>query len=88
MLVKHPTAEIITLGSSLGAAIATIAAVELQIIVGKVRELQTFGGPRVGERNFVRYLAQKVDRIRRVVHNRDVVPHVPLVSQNFVHPPY
>jgi len=50
--------------------------------------LQTFGGPRVGDQNFVRYLTQKVTKIRRVVHNKDIVPHVPLISQNFIHPPF
>lgn len=48
-LRKHPTASIITLGSSLGAAIATITALEFQSLFGNVGELQTFGGPRVGD---------------------------------------
>jgi hypothetical protein len=50
--------------------------------------LHVFGCPRTGDVNFAQYLTQKVKSIRRVIHNRDIVPHVPLVNQNYHHPAY
>jgi predicted lipase len=60
----------------------------MQILYGNAEELHTFGCPRVGDQNFAQYLSQKVGKIRRIVHNKDIVPHVPLISQNFMHPAY
>ena len=34
------------------------------------------------------YLKSRVPSIVRVIHNRDIVPHVPLQTQNFHHPPF
>jgi hypothetical protein len=59
---------------------------KLKYFMENVAELHTFGCPRVGDQNFVQYLKSKISTIKRVVHNRDIVPHVPLLTQNFVHP--
>lgn len=71
----------------MGGALAMISALELELNYGNVREVHVFGCPRVGDGNFVQFLKNKVNSIRRVVHNKDIVPHVPLLTQNFVHPP-
>ncbi len=34
------------------------------------------------------FVKNRIERIRRVVHNRDLVPHVPLMSQDYHHTPY
>jgi hypothetical protein len=34
------------------------------------------------------FLKTRVSNIFRVVHNRDIVPHVPLISQNYYHPSF
>lgn len=51
-------------------------------------EIHTFGCPRVGNEDFSMYLKSRVPSIVRVIHNRDIVPHVPLQTQNFHHPPF
>lgn len=61
---------------------------ELQATYQAVDELHVFGCPRVGNQNLVMYLKRGIPKIIRVIHNRDIVPHVPLVSQNYAHPPY
>jgi predicted lipase len=50
-----------------------------------VKELHTFGSPRVGNNAFSMFVQQRVKTIWRVVHNRDIVPHVPLQNQNYHH---
>jgi hypothetical protein len=34
------------------------------------------------------FIKSRLPSVVRVIHNRDIVPHVPLESQNFYHPPY
>lgn len=72
----------------MGGALAMISALELQLLYGNVKEIHTFGCPRVGDMNFAQFLKLKVESIRRVVHSKDIVPHVPLYTQNFLHPPF
>lgn len=69
--------QILVAGSSLGGALATVAALEIQLRYKLVSELHTFGCPRVGNQGFSMYLQTRISSIIRVVHNRDVVPHVP-----------
>lgn len=40
-------------------------------------EVYNFGSPRFGNEKLARFLNQKVLNHYRVVHNKDVVPHVP-----------
>lgn len=48
LIQKYPDAKILVTGSSLGGALATISALEIQLQTGKVTELHAFGCPRVG----------------------------------------
>jgi hypothetical protein len=62
-------------GHSLGAALATLAAVRLQAARFAVRAVYTYGSPRVGDPDFYSDYAPVAYRF---VNNNDVVPHVPL----------
>ncbi|CAK69576.1 unnamed protein product (macronuclear) [Paramecium tetraurelia] len=77
----YPKAIIHVTGHSLGAAMATLYATQLAI-AGNSLQLTTFGLPRVGDTAYYNYFSSftKVTHFR-VVHEKDVVPHVP--PQNF-----
>ena len=47
-----------------------------------------YGCLRIGNVQFVEFLKTKIPTVFRVVHNRDVVPHVPPVEFQYIHPPY
>ena len=75
-----PSRTIWFTGHSLGAALATLAAVRSERLDG----LYTFGSPRVGDegfaRAFSRHLSDKGVEYFRFVNNRDIVTTVPLTS--------
>ena len=50
--------------------------------------MYTYGCPRVGNGNFARYLHGIIPQMYRVVHNKDLVPHVPPEDFNFFHSAY
>jgi len=85
---KYPTKDVVMTGASLGAALATIAAIEIHTNGGKISELHTWGSPRVGNSYFAQFVKTRLPNTLRVVHNRDIVPHVPLISQDYHHLPY
>ena len=65
-------------GHSLGGALATIATAGLADNGVEVAGVYTFGQPRVGDRTFVKQLANSANgKIFRFVNNNDIVPHVP-----------
>ena len=73
-LLRTNVVSIIRLvGHSLGAALATLAAVELQALY--FVEIYTFGSPRVGDCNFVKDLSQT--KHFRFVNNNDTVTNLP-----------
>jgi predicted lipase len=53
-------------------------------------EIHNFGQPRVGNQALSKFMTQKLDGIFRVVHNKDMVPHLPpdLPEFNYHHTPY
>jgi predicted alpha/beta-hydrolase family hydrolase len=73
--------QVVVTGHSLGGAVATIIAAQLQDHHAPVH-LVTFGSPRPGGAKFR-------DRLRiphdRFVHGMDVVPHMPLAAFGFRH---
>ncbi len=85
LLKAHPDAKVVITGSSMGGALATIAALDFQADYGRVDELHIFGTPRTGNIAFAKYLTRRIPNTIRVIHNRDVIPHVPYVSQNYYH---
>ena len=66
-----------------GGALASLAALELQLIYNqtspnpKAVHLFTLGQPRVGNQDFADFLWEHVAYTSRVVHQNDVVPHLP-----------
>ena len=83
--MKYPNAKIIVAGHSLGGAMATIAALELQLKYNKVTALYAFGCPRIGNENYAHFVDLKINDRFRVVHNRDLVPHLPPETFGFYH---
>lgn len=66
-------------GHSLGGALATLAANQLRFNARMpVQGLYTFGQPRVGDREFIKFLRLAMPgRIVRFINNKDIVPQVP-----------
>jgi triacylglycerol lipase len=67
-------------GHSLGAALATLAAPDIEINVKKrISALYTFGSPRVGDDSFVKSFNEKYSmKSYRIVNTSDVVTSIPL----------
>jgi len=61
----------------MGAAMSVIVGIELKLRHNVQVEIQNIGCPRVGNVNFAQFVQTKVDRIHRIVHNRDIVVHLP-----------
>lgn len=83
-LVKmYPEYNFVVTGHSLGGALASLAAVTLayqHVIPLRNMAIYTFGEPRVGDKNFAFNYDRLVNNSWRVVHNRDIISHLPLCS--------
>lgn len=88
LFTEHPDAHLLVTGSSLGSALATIAALELELVFRKQTELHSFGCPRVGNSQYASFLSQNIANRIRVVHNRDIVPHIPFLAMGYHHYAY
>lgn len=71
-------------GHSLGAAIATNAAMDLKLNHGFVTSVVNFGSPRPGDLDYHKAILSEVPHWR-VTHNNDLVPHVAPQSFGFWH---
>ena len=85
-----PTIPCYITGHSLGAAIATLVAMEISHLVPEMREnirLYSYAGPRVGSPDFVRAHSQQIPNAYRVVNLGDAVPLLPPVTMadSYVH---
>lgn len=76
----------IVTGHSLGAAMATFAALDIQKDVTDVDEFYTFGCPRLGNNNLVAYIESSLQVYYRLVHFKDPIPQLPLQSMGFYNP--
>lgn len=86
MASKYNTRRVLVTGHSLGAAMATLMAYDIQLSNQyDIQYLVTFGSPRVGNNNF----AKKIDSFPitsfRVTHYYDIVPHVPEEILGYLH---
>ena len=90
LLSVHTTANIVITGHSLGAALATFAALDvktkLNIASSKIT-FYSFGSPRTGNQAFTDYLYSLFPNggCQRVTHYNDVVPHLPPTAFGFNH---
>ncbi|CAN0470780.1 unnamed protein product, partial [Laminaria digitata] len=78
---ENPSYMVLVTGHSLGAAAAAVCAADLtqRMLVESGRVvLYTLGEPRAGDGIFAEGLNDRVGTAYRVVHNRDVVPHLAL----------
>lgn len=75
---KSPHQRVVTVGHSLGGALAVLCALDIQCNVpGKMAYCYTFGAPKVGNDKFVAAFEQQVPRAFRFVNGADVVPALP-----------
>ena len=82
----YPTAPILVTGHSLGAAVATLAALDLKINYTSSVSLYNFGSPRVGNYDFYTYFKSIFGLdVYRITHELDPVPHTPMEIQGFHH---
>ena len=83
---KHPTGKVAVLGHSLGAAIVTLALVDISEKID-VAYFYTFGSPRVGNPAFSNFINTNFPYVfkGRLTHSHDPVPHLPLDSMGFIH---
>ena len=85
-----PTATVMVTGHSLGAALAVLAALDLQLTQGiNIETVYTFGQPRIGDKNFAEFAVDNLMEFR-LTHYQDPVPHLPpqkLLLVPFFHHP-
>ena len=87
LLERHPNANFIVTGHSLGGAIASLAAADLEINGLPVDRVYSFGAPRVGNLGWAYFYNELLglkDRSYRVVNQRDPVPHIPYTGVTFM----
>jgi len=84
LLANCRNCHVYVTGHSLGGAIATLAAADLYSLTPDLT-LYTFGSPRVGDLRFATYFDRIVPDTWRVVHNHDLVPHIPQRFLGFRH---
>jgi predicted lipase len=79
-------ARITVLGHSLGGAMATLTAVDLQRNFGRTRiDVCTVGAPRVGKFVFRRKFNEAIPGCFRITNQFDIVPHVPSLVTGWNH---
>lgn len=73
--------KIVFTGHSLGGAMTVHAAID-SILSGWVDpsrvSVYTYGQPRVGNKKFSDVLTNNTQEVFRIIHNRDMVAHIPL----------
>ncbi|XP_074569970.1 lipase-like [Curcuma longa] len=76
--------QIMVTGHSMGGAIASFCALDLNVNYGVEHvQLMTFGQPRVGNPAFAAYFSKQVPDTIRVTHAKDIVPHLPPYYASF-----
>ncbi|MGA9379245.1 MAG: lipase family protein, partial [Phormidium sp.] len=86
-----PKKPLFIAGHSLGAALATFAAIDLALYFPKLQpslQVYTYAGPRLGNREFVEAHSELISNHYRVTNLADMIPMLPLsklLSDDFVH---
>lgn len=75
--LKHPRATILVTGHSLGAAMSSLAAIDIKNNIESEMIVLNFGCPRIGNEEFAAYFNSLFSDAFRVVHHKDVYPHTP-----------
>lgn len=87
IMTSHGTTSVHVTGHSLGAALATDAAISLKLKYGYSTTLINFESPRAGDRNFMEAVVAEVPDSWRITHSIDIVPHAPPEKFGFYHIP-
>lgn len=88
---QNPSFEILFCGHSLGASMASIAAVDYKLNLNPSADpskiiLSTIGEPRTGNTGFSALLASlNFNAVQRAVNQRDSIPHFPATIAGFHH---
>ncbi len=81
--------RVIVTGHSLGGALATIAALDIQYNFGKANQLtfivNTFGAPRVGNKALTESYNRRIANSYRFIYGWDIVTRIPRDWQGFEH---
>lgn len=80
----YPDYTLVLTGHSLGAAVATIAAVELRL-AGYACDIYTVGSPRVGNLAFAQFVTAQAGAEYRATHFDDPVPRLPPIVIGYFH---
>ncbi|CAG8753915.1 9139_t:CDS:2, partial [Dentiscutata erythropus] len=76
---QYPGYNIVVTGHSLGAALASFAALDIkQFINGSNPCLYTYGEPRIGNSVFASFVDETLGTVKRTVNQADEVPHLVL----------
>lgn len=70
-------AKIYVTGHSLGGGLATLGALDIKEIFGRVDQFYSFGQPRVGNELLSTFFTNSIPSRFRVIHYADIVPHLP-----------
>lgn len=82
---KFENYNIVITGHSLGAALATLSAVDLNNL-NVSAQLFVFGSPRIFNEEAARYVSENIiPNFVHVSHNKDIVPHLPPLNLNYFH---
>lgn len=86
LVAAHPTPRLFITGHSMGAALGSLAALDLKFLHNftEVR-MWSFGSPRVGNLAWEQLYEEHVTESWRFTHNRDVVPSLPPRLLGFHH---
>ena len=88
LVEEYPDFPVYVTGHSLGGALATLAALDLTVLKPKIPvHVYTFGAPRVGNDAFQLYFQSQIANSIRVVHEKDIVPHLPFRFLGYHHAP-
>lgn len=79
--------RVLFLGHSLGAAITTLASLDVAFSHTTSLPLQsiTLGSPRVGNKKFSEYISLKIPNVIRWTHAADMIPHLPPMIIGYRH---
>ncbi|KAJ5101724.1 hypothetical protein NUU61_003946 [Penicillium alfredii] len=81
---QHPDYELVVVGHSLGAAVATLAAADLRGRGHPSAKLYAYASPRVGNPALAKYITAQKNNFR-FSHTNDPVPKLPLLTMGYVH---
>ena len=85
LIKEHPSATILATGHSLGGALSAIGGLRLRQKFNKQVDVHNFGCPRVGNAAMAQYISSRTNSLYRVVHHKDIVPHLPPESYLYHH---